>query len=66
MYGKESLELEDVRQILSNNKLMKKTNSTEEVSKLVVKSRGGDHRVEDPRRILAETMIVTTVNNQGT
>ena len=32
MYGKETLELEDVRQILQNNELMKKINSTEKAS----------------------------------
>jgi len=37
MYGKDILELEDVKQILKNNKLMKKTYFTEEVSGLVVK-----------------------------
>ena len=32
MYDKETLELEDVRQMLQNNELMKKTDSTEETS----------------------------------
>jgi len=36
MYGKEILELEDVRQMLQNNELMKKTNFTEEASRLFV------------------------------
>ena len=37
MYGKEILELKDVRHVLQNNKLMKKTDFTEEASGLVVK-----------------------------
>ena len=37
MYGKETLELEDDRQMLQNNELMKKTDSTEEASGLFVK-----------------------------
>ena len=37
MYEKETLELEDVKQMLQNNELMKKTNSTKETSGLVVK-----------------------------
>jgi len=32
MYGKETLELEDIRKMLQNNELMKMTNSTEEAS----------------------------------
>ena len=46
MYGKETLKLEDVRQMIQNNELMKKTDSTEEASILFVnqkersKSRG--------------------------
>ena len=35
-----SLELEDVRQMLQNNELIKKTDSTEEASGLVVKGQG--------------------------
>jgi len=37
MYDKETLELEDVKQMLQNNELIKKTDSTEEASGLVVK-----------------------------
>jgi len=37
MYDKETLELEDFRQMLQSNKLMKKTYSTEEASRLIVK-----------------------------
>ena len=32
MYGKETLKMKDVRQMLQNNKLIKKTYSTEEPS----------------------------------
>ena len=42
MYGKEILELEDVRQMLQNNELMKKSDSMEEASGLFVKARGED------------------------
>jgi len=35
MYEKETLELQVVRQILQNNELVKKTDSTEEASGLV-------------------------------
>ena len=41
MYGKENLELEPVRQILHNNELMKKTDSTEEASGLFVNGQRG-------------------------
>jgi len=37
MYGKEALELENIRQMLQNNELKKKTDSTKEASGLVVK-----------------------------
>ena len=37
MFGKETLELKDVKQMLQNNELIKKTDSTEEASGLVVK-----------------------------
>jgi len=37
MYSKETLKLEDVRKMLQNNELMKKIDSTEETSGLVVK-----------------------------
>ena len=37
IYGKETLELEDVRQMFQNNELMKKTDSMEEASGLFVK-----------------------------
>jgi len=37
MYGKETVDLEDVRHMLLNNKLMKKIDFTEEASGSVVK-----------------------------
>ena len=49
IYGKETLELEDVRQMLQNNELIKKTDSTEDASRLFVKVRGKDQRVGDPK-----------------
>jgi len=68
MYEKKTLELEDVRQMLQNNELMKKTDSTEEASKLVVKEQGGDHRVKDSRKVpklLVETLIAIIANSQN-
>src|SRR5436190_15575856 len=41
MYGKKTLELEDVRVVLINNETMKKTDTTEEASGLVVKKDRG-------------------------
>ena len=41
MYGKEILELEDVRQMLQNKELRKKTDSTEKASGLFVKGHRG-------------------------
>ena len=69
MYEKETLRLKIVRQMLHNNELMKKTNSTEETSRLIVKEQRGDHRVDDPKRapkLLVETPISIIANNQGT
>ena len=37
MYGKKTLELKDVRQMLQNNELMKKADYIEEASRLIVK-----------------------------
>ena len=68
MYEKETLELKDAKQMLQNNELMKKTDSTQEASRLIVKEQRGDHRVKDPRKIpklLAETIIATIANSQG-
>ena len=50
MYGKETLELEDVRQMLQNNKLMKKTDSTEEASGLFVKGQRRRSKSRGPKR----------------
>ena len=52
MYGKEILELENVRQILQNNELMKKTDSIEEASGLFVKSQKGRSKSRGPKRDL--------------
>ena len=50
MYGKDTLELEDVRQMLKNNELMKKTDSTEEASRLFVKGQRGRSKSRGPKR----------------
>jgi len=62
MYGKENLELKDVQQILQNNELMKKIDSIEEVSGLIVKGQMGDQRVGDSKGIqmLLAVMLATT------
>ena len=49
-YGKKTLELEDVRQMLQNNELMKKTNSTEEASRLFVKGQRGRSKSRGPKK----------------
>jgi len=49
MYGKENLELEDARQMLQNNELMKKTDSTE-ASGLFVKDQRGRSKSRGPKR----------------
>ena len=68
MYGKETLELEDVRQILQNNELTKKTDSTKEASRLFIKAIGEDQRAGDPKGIqrLLAVSLTTFVRNQGT
>jgi len=68
MYDKKTLELEDVRQMLQNNKLMKKTNFTEEASGLFFKVQRGDQRVGDPKGIqrLLAVSLTTFARNQGT
>ena len=48
MHGKETLDLEYVRQI--NNELMKKTDSTEEVSGLFVKGQRGRSKNKGTKR----------------
>jgi len=50
MYGKETLELENVRQMLQNNKLLKKTDSTEEASGLIAKGQRGRSQSRGPKR----------------
>ena len=52
MYGKETLELEVVRQILQNNELMKKTDSMEEASGLFVKGQRERSKSRGPKRDL--------------
>jgi len=52
MYGKETLELEDVRKMLQNNELIKKTDSTEEASGLFVKDQRGRSKSKGPKRDL--------------
>ena len=52
--------------MLQNNELMKKIYSTEEASGLVVKGKGEDHRVEDPRKVpklLVKTLIAIIANS---
>jgi len=50
MYGMETLELEDVKQMLQNNKLMKKTNSTEKASGLFIKGQRGRSKSKGYKR----------------
>jgi len=50
MYEKETVELEYVRQIFQNNKLMKKTDSTEKASNLVVKEQGERSQSRGPKK----------------
>jgi len=68
MYDKKTLELEDVRQMLQNNELMKKTDFTDEASGLVVKTRREDHRVGDPKGIqrLLIALLAFFIRNQDT
>ena len=51
MYRKETLELEDIRQMLQNNEVMRKTNSTEEASELIVKEKRGRSRSRGPKKV---------------
>jgi len=51
MYDKETLELEDVRQMLQNNELMKKTDSTKEASGLFVKGQRERSKSRGPKGI---------------
>ena len=68
MYGKETLELEDARQMLQNNKLMKKTDSTEEAQDCLSRARREDQKVGDPKGIqsLLAVSLATLVRNQDT
>src|SRR3954466_11232980 len=50
MYGKETLELEDARVVLINNEIMKKTDTMEEASGLVIKKGRGRSRSRGPKR----------------
>jgi len=50
MYGKETLESKDDRQMLQNNELIKKTASTTEAEGLVVKSQRGRSKSREPKR----------------
>jgi len=68
MYGNDTLELEDVRQMLLNNELMKKRDTMEEASGLFVKVQREDQRVGAPKgiqRFLAVS-LTTFTRNQGT
>jgi len=67
MYGKETLELEDVRQMLQNNELMKKTDSTKEASRLFVKGHRGRSKRRGPKRDpeLLAVSLATFARKQG-
>jgi len=68
MYGKETLELENVRQMLQNNELIKKDRSTEETSGLIVKGQRGDQRVGNRKGIqrLLAVLLAIFARNQDT
>jgi len=51
MHGKETLELEDAKQILQNNELMKKIDSTKETAGLVVQGQRGRSKSRESRRV---------------
>ena len=50
IYRKKTLELEDVRQMLQNNELMKKTHSTVEALELVVKKQKRRSQSRGPKK----------------
>jgi len=52
MYGNETLELEDVRQMLQNNELIKKIDSTKKASNLFAKSQRGRSKSRGPKKDL--------------
>ena len=68
MYGKETLKLKDIRQMLKNNKLMKKIYYTEEVSGLVIKGQRVRSQSRRPKRDreASNNFFATFVRNQGT
>ena len=69
MYEKKTLKLKDVRKMLQNNELMKNTDSTEKASRLVGKEqrrRSQNRGFKKDIKVLAETMIATIINSQGT
>ena len=68
MYGKDTLELEDVRQMLQNNELMKKTDSTEEASGLFIKDQRRRSKIRGPKWDLeaSRVSLTTFARNQGT
>ena len=68
MYDKKTLELEDVRQMLQNNELMKKIDSIEEVLELFVKGQKGRSKSRRPKRDpeALEVSLAAFARNQGT
>ena len=66
MYGKKTLKLEDVMQMLQTNELMKKTDFTEEASGLYVKGQRERSKVGDPKGIqrLLAFSLATFARNQ--
>ena len=68
VYDKEILELEDVKQMLQNNELMKKTDSTKEAWDCLSRARGEDQRVGAPKGIqrLLAIFLTTFTRNQDT
>jgi len=50
MYGKKTFELKYVRQVLQNNDMMNKTDSTEKVSGLFVKRQRRRSKSREPKR----------------
>jgi len=69
MYEKESLELKDVRQMLHNNELKKKIDSTKKVLGLVVKKQRRRSQSREPKKgteASSEYTVAITANSQGT
>ena len=68
MYVKETFELEDIRQMLQNNELMKKTVSRRRPQDYLSRARGEDQRVRGPKRIqrLLTVSLATFERNQST